>query len=401
MNTKSLEILFEDEDILCVNKPSGVVVHKTLDQSRLNILDQVEKKYPSKKVVLHHRLDEGTSGALLFSISSDGKKTLSKQFEERTLTKKYQAIVKGEIDVEKMRLECFLKENKIKKKRLMSVVKSGGKKAVLELTTIKKARGFTHVEVNLITGRRHQIRVQLASHGFPILGDNDYGDKEYNYKNGLKRLFLHASYLEIYNSKEELIKIESELPLEFKNLLDRGWIPSKNIYILFNKPYNVLCQFSGEGENLSDYNFPVGVYPLGRLDKDSEGLLILTNDKKKFEETLNPNYQKKKTYLVLVDGVPDKKSLSKLANGIKIKNYKTKKCIVKVIKNPKFLWDRDLPLSVKNHEKCWLEITITQGKNRQVRRMTAAIGHPTLRLVRVKFDNYELKNLLPGQWIKM
>ncbi len=174
-------------------------------------------------------------------------------------------------------------------------------------------------------------------------------------------------------------------------------------YIIFNKPYGVLCQFTGEenDKTLSDFDLPKNVYPAGRLDKDSEGLLLLTNDGIFNQKVTNPKSQKEKTYHVQVENIPDEKALNLLRSGtIQIQNYICKKAQAKLI-NPNYQ-DRIPPIRVrKSIPDSWIEIKITEGKNRQVRKMTAKAGHPTLRLIRVQIGKYTNKDLLPGQWIEV
>ena len=171
-------------------------------------------------------------------------------------------------------------------------------------------------------------------------------------------------------------------------------------YIAFHKPYGVLSQFTGEANQrtLSEFKFPKGVYAAGRLDKDSEGLLLLTDDGPLKHKLLHPNNNHKKTYWVQVEGIPTKEALNELQRGILIKGYKTKPCNAKIIPNP------DIPARVppirerKSIPTTWLSITISEGKNRQVRRMTAKIGFPTLRLIRMQIEGVELGELPLGQW---
>ena len=171
-------------------------------------------------------------------------------------------------------------------------------------------------------------------------------------------------------------------------------------YIAFNKPYGVLTQFTAQfgDKTLADFNFPKEVYAAGRLDKDSEGLLILTNDGIFNQKLTNPKSKKTKTYWVQVEKIPEQSKLETLKNGVLIKDYKTLPCDVKIIR-PENMIARDPPIRErKNIPTAWLEIKIQEGKNRQVRRMTAAIGHPTLRLIRVAIGKLQLNNLAPGQW---
>jgi len=172
-------------------------------------------------------------------------------------------------------------------------------------------------------------------------------------------------------------------------------------YILFHKPFNVLTQFTPEdgGRALSEFNLPPDIYPAGRLDKDSEGLLLLTNDGSLIEKLLNPKNEKPKTYWVLVERVPTEIELEKMRSGLKIEDYVTKPCKVQILEPQPDVPPRDPPVRFrKTVQDIWIEISITEGKNRQVRKMTAAIGHPTLRLIRKKIGNLELADLSPGQW---
>lgn len=165
----------------------------------------------------------------------------------------------------------------------------------------------------------------------------------------------------------------------------------------------MLCQFTGEPKDktLSDFDLPKDVYPAGRLDKDSEGLLLLTDDGRFNQKVTNPQNNKEKTYHAQVENIPTEQSLELLrAGNLEIDNYLTKKAKVKIIE-PKHA-PRIPPIRVrKNIPDCWIEIQITEGKNRQVRKMTAKIGHPTLRLIRIKIGKYQNTNLLPGDWIEV
>lgn len=172
-------------------------------------------------------------------------------------------------------------------------------------------------------------------------------------------------------------------------------------YILFHKPYGVLSQFTSEdgAKTLADFNLPKDVYAAGRLDKDSEGLLLLTDDGPLIDRLLNPKNEKQKVYWVLVERVPTEESLDKMRKGLKIEDYLTKPCEVKIFNPQPNVPPRDPPVRIrKTVQDIWLEIKIIEGKNRQVRKMTASIGHPTLRLIRVKTGDYDLGNLSPGEW---
>jgi 23S rRNA pseudouridine2457 synthase len=174
--------------------------------------------------------------------------------------------------------------------------------------------------------------------------------------------------------------------------------------ILFNKPYGVLSQFTdkGNGESpratLSDHIDLPGVYPAGRLDRDSEGLLLLTDDGKLQARIASPRFKTEKTYLVQVEGLPDDAALDALRQGVTLKDGPTRRAQLRRI-DPPDLWPRNPPVRYrKSVPDCWLEITISEGRNRQVRRMTAHVGHPTLRLVRWRIGDWTLDGLAPGDW---
>ncbi len=169
--------------------------------------------------------------------------------------------------------------------------------------------------------------------------------------------------------------------------------------IAFNKPFGVLCQFSGEGSTLADYIDVPDVYPAGRLDKDSEGLLLLTDDGALQARISSPKFRKPKRYWVLVEREPAEDALEQLRTGVDLKDGRTRRARVRRIDEPGGLWPRNPPVRYrKNVVDVWLELTISEGRNRQVRRMTAAIGHPTLRLVRARIGDWDLQGLAPGEW---
>lgn len=173
--------------------------------------------------------------------------------------------------------------------------------------------------------------------------------------------------------------------------------------IMFNKPFGVLSQFTdakspSERPTLSKYIDIPGIYPAGRLDRDSEGLLLLTADGKLQAQIANPKYKTPKIYYAQVEGEPDDASLEQLRQGVELKDGMTRPALVERI-DPPALWPRDPPIRVrKNIPDCWIKITITEGRNRQVRRMTAAINHPTLRLVRWQIGEWTLEDLDVGAW---
>ncbi|PLK24257.1 pseudouridine synthase [Novosphingobium sp. TH158] len=173
--------------------------------------------------------------------------------------------------------------------------------------------------------------------------------------------------------------------------------------ILFNKPYGVLCQFSPERggpprPTLADFVKVPGVYPAGRLDTDSEGLLLLTDDGRLQARIADPRFKLPKTYLVQVEGEPDEAALGKLRRGVMLKDGMTLPAGAERIDDPQ-LWPRDPPVRFrKTVPDSWIALTIHEGRNRQVRRMTAAVGLPTLRLVRWRVGEWSLEALPPGEW---
>ena len=171
--------------------------------------------------------------------------------------------------------------------------------------------------------------------------------------------------------------------------------------ILFNKPFGVLSQFTPEAGHhaLNEFDFPAGVYAAGRLDHDSEGALLLTDNGQLIKKLLDPKFGHPRTYLAQVEGEITEEAVKKLAAGVEIKGYRTKPCKAEIASEPEGLWPRNPPVRFRaNIPTSWVRLTLTEGKNRQVRHMTAAVGFPTLRLIRTKIGNISLNDLRPGQW---
>ncbi|OWW18588.1 pseudouridine synthase [Noviherbaspirillum denitrificans] len=171
---------------------------------------------------------------------------------------------------------------------------------------------------------------------------------------------------------------------------------------LFNKPFQVMCQFSPHPTRptLADYVDIPGIYPAGRLDADSEGLVLLTDDGKLQHRISHPDSKQPKTYIVQVEGTPDAQVLDRLTGPLDLGDFVTQPCKVSAIASPDWLWERDPPIRHReNIPTSWLAVTLSEGKNRQVRRMTAAVGLPTLRLVRIAIGPFALAThpLWPGE----
>lgn len=171
--------------------------------------------------------------------------------------------------------------------------------------------------------------------------------------------------------------------------------------LLLNKPYGVICQFSPSGgkPTLKDFVTTVDVYPAGRLDTDSEGLVVLTDDGALQHRITDPRHKLPKTYLVQVEGAPDNQALAPLRDGIQLSDFRAKPAEIAIVGEPAWLWPRVPP--IRNRQRIpatWLQLTLREGRNRQVRRMTAAAGFPTLRLIRYSIGPWNLEGIMPGAW---
>jgi 23S rRNA pseudouridine2457 synthase len=174
------------------------------------------------------------------------------------------------------------------------------------------------------------------------------------------------------------------------------------VLIAFNKPYGVLSQFTTDGSanrTLAEFNFPKLIYPIGRLDADSEGLLLLSDEAELNQRLLNPKHAHEREYWVQVERIPDPNALKNLETGLIIEGRRTLSCQARVLDPQPNVPPRDPPIRFrKTVPACWLSLQLIEGKNRQVRKMTAAVGHPTLRLIRVRIGNFRINHLPEGTW---
>ncbi|WP_419168591.1 pseudouridine synthase [Halobacteriovorax sp.] len=401
------DIIFEDDNYIALNKKAGWPVHKTLDPMRDNCTDAL-KSYlkfrddgKSPYLVLVHRLDVETAGILLFAKSKEANKYLQELFSSHQadkIDKRYLAICSGRPEADEGTIENFIKGQREGRKEKMVVVSSGGKKAITNYWVKDFKNDYSLIEFQILTGRKHQIRLHAKSIGHPIFGDPIYSNSKE--QDGQRLCAYKLSFFDKFSN--QLINLEIKPAFDLDNF--RTKISDEFKYIIFNKPYNVLCQFGKDHKDqlsLIDYNLPKELYPVGRLDKDSEGLLILTNDGKYKDRMANAKSKVEKTYLVQVDGDITNEAIEELKKGVVIKdNYKTKPAKVKKVEsNLVKVEQRDPPVRYrKNIPTSWIEVRISEGKNRQVRRMCAAVGFPTLRLIRTAIGNIKLGELKLGQF---
>jgi 23S rRNA pseudouridine2457 synthase len=190
-------------------------------------------------------------------------------------------------------------------------------------------------------------------------------------------------------------------PCDNKSVI-RSVGPTKHVLIAFHKPFGVISQFTLDGSNrptLAGFNFPPAVYPIGRLDADSEGLLLLSDEARWNARILDPERGHEREYWVQVEGSPSEEPLRRLEAGVLIQGRRTLPCRVSLLDPAPPIWPRDPPIRYrKTVPDSWLRIALKEGKNRQVRRMTAAVGYPTLRLIRVRIAGLILGDLGPGEW---
>jgi 23S rRNA pseudouridine2457 synthase len=177
------------------------------------------------------------------------------------------------------------------------------------------------------------------------------------------------------------------------------------VILAFHKPYGVLSQFTSDGSPnrpLSEFNFPKNVYPIGRLDADSEGLLILSDEKSLVEKLLHPRQKHPRRYWAQVEHIPNQSALDQLARGVEIRGHQTLPCRAWRLDPQPEVLPRDPPIRVRlSVPDCWIALELIEGKNRQVRRMTAVVGHPVLRLLRMQIGGYQLGELRLGKWTEL
>ncbi|MBI2520420.1 MAG: pseudouridine synthase [Bdellovibrio sp.] len=401
------KILYQDEHYLAVEKPAGLSTQPTQDPKRPSLLSWVgESDSKLLSATVAHRLDVETSGVILFAKTREARQCLDQLFKQHLIRKTYYAVAYANRRGEKHgKWQDYLKERVHNKLSRMEIVSKGGDVAITEFEIIDEGIGLDLIRFRPQTGRKHQIRAQAAFHGLPLVGDELYGPFKKDQGLPSVRHYLHAAALEFVDPiNQTSIKIESSVPQDFYDVLRKGL---HNKYLVLNKPYDVLSQFTGnEGEKtLAEMGLPGDVWPVGRLDKRSEGLLLLTNDRLWRHDIMSPESHKSKIYWVLVDGRPNESELDTLQSGPTFHGRKARECEVRVLTDIEMksavmsAHNSNVPVRErKNIPTTWLEIILHEGKNHQVRHMTAAIGHPTLRLIRVGYGQFKPGDLLPGEW---
>jgi 23S rRNA pseudouridine2457 synthase len=198
------------------------------------------------------------------------------------------------------------------------------------------------------------------------------------------------------------LRMVSDATRSFQSPIIAHYSPRFTMLLAFHKPYGVVSQFTPDGSRhrtLADFGFPPGVYPLGRLDAESEGLLLLSDEPGLNTRLLDPKYAHRRTYWTQVERIPDDAALAQLARGVVVGGRKTLPCTAWMLDPQPVLPPREPPVRFrKNVPDCWVALELIEGKNHQVRRMTAAVGHPTLRLVRARIGGFDLDALPAGQW---
>ncbi len=401
------DIIFEDDHYIALHKKAGWPVHKTMDRHRDNCTDALKSFLKARAngvdqyLTLAHRLDVNTSGILLFAKTKEANKHLQDLFSSHnpdSLSKKYVAICSGKPKEDSGHIENFVKALRIGREEKMVTTNSGGKKAITEYRVLDSKADYSLIEFHIFTGRKHQIRLHAKEMGHPIYGDPIYSNSKD--QSGQRLCAYKLSFYDKFTNQMRKLAIEADFNLDNFKVSERS--NGKTEYIIFNKPYDVLCQFGKDHrdqKSLIDYNLPKELYPVGRLDKDSEGLVILTNDGVYKNQMANADSKVEKTYLVQVDGDITTQAIEKLKAGVIIKgNYKTKPAKVKKLEKVE-VEERDPPIRIrKNIPTSWIEVRISEGRNRQIRRMCAAVDFPTLRLIRIAIGNVKLAELKVGQF---
>jgi len=456
-----IEILYEDEDIIVVNKPKGIVVHPangnpdgTLVNAIMNLCGNSLSGIGGEiRPGIIHRLDKDTSGVLIVAKNDIAHINISNQIKNRQTKKIYIALVRGVIKENEATIDMPIGRSK-KDRKKMAVTKDG-KEAITHFKVLKRYENFTLLEIKIDTGRTHQIRVHLAEIGYPIVGDYIYsnGKNPFNVEGQM----LHARQIEfVHPTTGKEMKIEAPIPEYFQRILNEMWEvrcemeeekirlqkylaecgiasrrkaeeyiqegkvqvngkvvtelgvkinPEKdivyfnnkkvakqneNIYILLNKPIGYVTTTKDQFNRETVLDLIKGInkriVPVGRLDMYTSGALILTNDGDFTYKVTHPSHEITKTYVATLRGIVTYEEMEKLKSGVEIEDYLTRPAKVKILKTD----------TEKNISR--IEITIHEGKNRQVRKMCEAIGRNVMALHRSKIGNIGVKDLKIGEW---